>query len=95
MVFYIHLRVVWFYEQGEMYRIFTSEFSKILLNGSHIMSDNGIYCSMLFSFRLCWHELKTLDYITKLFIFSHNCVVTRNNITAKNNIMLTGFERFF
>ena len=43
-------------------------------------------------FRLYWHKLKTLNYITKLIMFSHDCVVTRNYITAKNNIMLTGFK---
>ena len=26
-------------------------------------------------------------------MFSHNCVATRNYITAKNNFMITGFER--
>ena len=28
-------------------------------------------------------------------MFSHNCVVTQNYIIAKNNLMLTGFERFW
>ena len=46
-------------------------------------------------FRLYWHKLKTLNYITKLLMFSHNCVVTWNYVTAKNNFMLTGFEIFF
>ena len=44
---------------------------------------------------LYWHKLKTLNYITKLIMFSHNCVVTRNYIAAINNFMLMGSERFF
>ena len=39
---------------------------------------------MLILFRLNWQKLKTSNYITKLIMFSHNCVVTRNYITAKN-----------
>ena len=31
-------------------------------------------------FRLYCHKLKTLNYITKLIMFSHNCVITRNYI---------------
>ena len=27
----------------------------------------------------CWHKLKTLNYITKLIMFPHNCVVKMNN----------------
>ena len=34
-------------------------------------------------FRLYWHKLKTFNYITKLIMSSHNCIVTRNYITAK------------
>ena len=29
----------------------------------------------VFFFSIYWHELKTLNYITKLIMFSHNCVV--------------------
>ena len=39
-------------------------------------------------FILYWHKLKTLNYITKLIMFSPNCVVTRNYTTAKNNLKL-------
>ena len=42
-------------------------------------------------FELYWHKLKTLNYITKLIMFLHNCVVTRNYITVKNNFMFMGF----
>ena len=35
--------------------------------------------------RLYWHKLKTLNYITKLIMFSHNCVVTRNYFTRKTS----------
>ena len=31
-------------------------------------------------FKLYWHKLKTLNPITKLIMFSHNCFVTRNYI---------------
>ena len=33
--------------------------------------------------RLYWYKLKILNYITKLIMFPHNCVVTRNCITTK------------
>jgi len=44
---------------------------------------DGIYSGKLFLFRHYWHKLKTLNYITKLIMFSHNSVVTRNYISAK------------
>ena len=53
------------------------------------------YTLMIILFRFYWHKLKTLNYITKLIMFSHNGVVIRKYITAKNNYMLTGFERYF
>ena len=58
------------------------------------ISDLSLY-DIYILLRPYWHKLKTSNYITKLIMFSHNGVVTRNYITAKNNFMLTGFERFF
>ena len=39
-------------------------------------------------FKVYWHKLKTLNYITKLIMFSHNCVVTWKfwNV-CKNNFL--------
>ena len=54
------------------------------------------YCKLkVILFILYWHKLKTLMYITKLIIFSHNCVVKRNYITSKNNFPIIISHQFF
>ena len=54
--------------------------------------DHTVFEMRLVLFRLYWHKLKTLNYITNSIMFSHNCVVTRNYITVINNFMLTGLS---
>ena len=60
---------------------------KLFQPGGYVRPDRAIICS------LYWHKLMTVNYITKLIMFSHNRPVTRNYITPINNFMLTGFER--
>ena len=43
---------------------------------------------LLILFRLYWHKLKTVNYITKFIMFSHNCVDTPRKTTSCSQVFI-------